>query len=71
MGKRDIEIIVNGFKEKVPGNFTMSQMIEHMRERDVHLIVELNGRFLYPQKYHVTRVENGDIIEFINPNFGG
>ncbi len=71
MDQHDIDIIVNGFKEKIPGGFTISQLIEHLQERDVHLIVELNGRFIYPQKYPVTRVENGDRVEFINPNFGG
>ncbi len=62
---------MNGFKEKVPGNLTISRLIEHLREGDVHLIVELNGRFIYPQKYHITHVESDDSVEFINPNFGG
>jgi thiamine biosynthesis protein ThiS len=67
----EIHISVNGLKETVPANVTISYLIEHFEEDDVHLIVEYNGQFLYPQKYATTVVQNGDIIEFINPNFGG
>jgi thiamine biosynthesis protein ThiS len=67
----EINISVNGLKEKVPANVTISYLIAYFEEDDVHLIVEHNGQFLYPQKYATTVVMNGDIIEFINPNFGG
>jgi thiamine biosynthesis protein ThiS len=66
-----IEIIINGLKEKVPEKSTISFLIKHLNERDAHLIVEYNGRFLYPQKYDETVVGEGDQIEFINPDFGG
>ncbi|MEJ2660007.1 MAG: MoaD/ThiS family protein [Desulfobacteraceae bacterium] len=38
---------------------------------DPDLIVELNGRFVYPRDYATTIVGAGDRLEFINPNFGG
>jgi sulfur carrier protein ThiS len=47
----EIHISVNGLKETVPANVTISYLIEHFEEDDVHLIVEYNGQFLYPQKY--------------------
>ncbi|MDM8549833.1 MoaD/ThiS family protein [Desulfobacterales bacterium HSG2] len=64
-------IIVNGFKEKVPVNSSISFLIAHFKEGDADLIVEHNGRFVYPDKYSAVVVSEGDSVEFINPNFGG
>lgn len=66
-----ITIIVNGFPEAVPGDATIAHLISHFKEHDVDLIVEHNGRFVYPNVYASTAVADGDRIEFINPNFGG
>jgi thiamine biosynthesis protein ThiS len=66
-----MNIIVNGFKEDVAQNATIKELIQHFQEGDVDLIVEHNGRFVYPAKYAETVVMDGDRIEFINPNFGG
>jgi thiamine biosynthesis protein ThiS len=71
VGKRKIEIVVNGAREEVPDDATIASLIEHFRERDVHLVIELNGQFVYPRHYERTAVKEGDRIEFINPNFGG
>lgn len=66
-----IQIMVNGFLERVPSNATLSDLITLYKEYDSDLIVELNGRFVYPQQYADKRVASGDKVEFINPNFGG
>ncbi len=66
-----ITIILNGFEEKVPSNSTIAAIIELFEERDAHLIVEHNGRFVYPKDYGLVTVKNGDRVEFINPSFGG
>lgn len=71
MVDNDITIIVNGFEELVPAGSTIDDLIQLFREGDVDLIVELNGRFAYPQKYGEMAVAAGDRLEFINPNFGG
>ena len=68
---RSITITVNGFEEKVPEGATLSFLIEHFRERDPDLIVEHNGRFVFPHEYATTTVSDNDRVEFINPNFGG
>jgi len=68
---KEVEITANGFKEKIPENMTISRLIAHFGENDVHLIVEHNGRFVYPQKYSETILSESDTIEFINPEFGG
>jgi sulfur carrier protein ThiS len=71
MERREIDLFVNGLKEKAPVGCNISFLISHFKEDDAHLIVEHNGRFVYPQEYERTVVSNGDRIEFINPNFGG
>jgi thiamine biosynthesis protein ThiS len=68
---RTIAIHVNGFEETVAAGATIAELIEHFEEDDVHLIVEHNGRFVYPRQYHSISVAAGDRLEFINPNFGG
>ncbi len=68
---KEVEIVVNGFKERVPENATISELIGRFRERDTHLIVEHNGRFVFVQQYDTTRIAAGDRIEFIHPDFGG
>jgi len=70
MGK-EIRIIVNGLEERVPENATISFLVTYFREDDIHLMVEHNGRFVYPKQYESTVVAEGDWVEFINPNFGG
>jgi len=66
-----MEITVNGHKETVPGSSTLSALIHHFKEYDGDLIVEHNGRFVYPQKYAEIAVRERDTLEFINPNIGG
>jgi len=68
---KQIQIEVNGFPEKVASDSTIARLITHFEETDAHMIVEHNGRFVYPQEYPTTTVVHGDHIEFINPDFGG
>lgn len=66
-----IEVIINGVKEIVPKDLTIAELIELFNEKDKGLIVEKNNRYVFPSKYKTTIVNNGDKIEFINPDFGG
>ncbi|MDD3847143.1 MAG: sulfur carrier protein ThiS [Syntrophorhabdaceae bacterium] len=66
-----IEIILNGLKERVPEGTTISELIKSSGEADKHLVVERNNRFIHSHAYPTTTVEEGDKIEFINPDFGG
>jgi len=68
---KTIEVIINGIKETLAENTTISQLIVGYKEGDVDLIVERNGRFVYPRSYEKIILLNDDRIEFINPNFGG
>jgi len=67
----DIEVIVNGDRELVPARSTIAALIERFEEGDTHLIVQRNGRCVYPQEYAGTVVATGDRLEFIHPAFGG
>ena len=69
--KGTIRIFVNGFPEEVPEGATLVFLIEHFQEKDRSLIVEHNGRFVFPKHYSTTTVSPNDRIEFINPHFGG
>lgn len=66
-----IEIVLNGLKERVPEGTTIGDLIEMSGEEDKHLVVERNNRFIHPRTYHATPLSEGDRIEFINPDFGG
>ena len=68
---KEVVVVVNGFKELVPEGVTLSELIRRFQERDTHLIVEHNGRFVFAQQYDTTPVTAGDRIEFIHPDFGG
>ena len=66
-----IEIILNDRRERVAARSSLKSIIRHFKESDPDLIVELNGRFVYPRTYAATLLYEGDRLEFINPNFGG
>jgi thiamine biosynthesis protein ThiS len=66
-----IRIVVNGMSEEVPKNSTLASLIERFREMEPALIVEHNGRFVYPKEYVTTAVNENDQVEFIHPDFGG
>lgn len=66
-----IHIVVNGLTEKVPMSATLADLIGLFGEIDPDLIVEHNGRFIFPQDYDIIRVAAHDRVEFIHPNLGG
>ncbi len=68
---KKITVMVNGFTEKIPAQVSIGFLIAYFKEGDGDLIVEHNGRFVWPHEYENTLVSEGDRIEFINPNFGG
>ena len=71
MNMAEIEIILNGIREKVPSGTTIADLISRAGEADRHLIVECNNRFVHGHTYPSTVLNDGDKIEFINPDFGG
>ncbi len=66
-----IEVTINGFKETVTEGSSITQLILEYDEMESAMMVEQNGRFVYPQDYGTTLPEAGDVLEFIHPDFGG
>ena len=66
-----IAITVNGSEELVSGGATVADLIDHYRQADPGLVVELNGELVFPQRYESTVVSDKDRIEFINCGFCG
>ncbi len=71
MASPEIEIILNGMKERVTQDTTIADLIRRVGEKDKHLVVERNNRFVHTDTYSSTTLNDGDRVEFINPDFGG
>lgn len=68
---QQIKVYINDLPEHVPVGSSLQTLVAQYDERDPDLIVELNGRFIYPRDYATTIVKSEDEIEFMNPDFGG
>ena len=55
----------------MPNGSTITELILKYDEVDSAMMVEQNGRYVYPQDYDTTRPEAEDVLEFIHPDFGG
>jgi thiamine biosynthesis protein ThiS len=68
---KKFKINLNGFMETVDGQTTIAQLVNKHGDGDHHVIVERNGRYIYPKEYGTILVEMGDEIEIVHPDFGG
>jgi sulfur carrier protein ThiS len=66
-----MNIQFNGLKETIPQGLNITKLIQFFGEGDPHVIVEQNGRYVYPKDYDTCMVMENDMIDFINPNLGG
>jgi thiamine biosynthesis protein ThiS len=64
-------VIINGFKEEIPESSSIDQVIANNQEYEIHMIVELNHRFIHQKDYETTYLKEGDVLELIHPAFGG
>lgn len=69
--RMQIEIILNGFRQKIARDTSIAGLIALSGEHDRNLIVERNNRYVHPHMYSVIILQDKDRIEFINPDFGG
>ena len=70
-GMETMELMVDGFADRVPAGTSLAQLIERHRAQHKDLVVELDGRFVYPGEYATTFPPPGARVEFIHPAFGG
>lgn len=66
-----MRVIINGFPEEIPESSTITQVIDGNQEFEVHMIVELNHRFVHQKDFGATVLKEGDILELIHAAFGG
>jgi thiamine biosynthesis protein ThiS len=66
-----MQVIINGFPEEVPQNSTVAEIIDGNQEFEVHMIAELNHRFVHQNDYKTTVLKEGDVLELIHAAFGG
>ncbi len=66
-----MKIEINGLEENVPENISIEALIELFKEGDPDLIVEVNGKYIYPKNFKTTTISENNTVEFINPNLGG
>jgi thiamine biosynthesis protein ThiS len=64
-------VIINGYKESLPEKATIAEVIHASQEFEIHMIVELNHRFIHQKDYAATYLTEGDVLELIHPAFGG
>jgi len=66
-----MQIILEGMPEEIEPGTTLAGLIESRQEDTVHLIAEVNRRFIHRQDYPTTVLKEGDQVELIHPVFGG
>ena len=66
-----MRVTINGFFEEVPDGTTIAEVIDRNQEFEVHMIVELNHRFIHQKDFTTTVLKEGDILELIHAAFGG
>lgn len=69
--KRGVKITLNGTEERFPRGITILALLHIVHEKDRHVMVELNNRYVAPNNYAKTMLSAGDKVELINPDFGG
>jgi sulfur carrier protein len=66
-----MRVIINGFLEELPEGTTIAEVIDRNQEFEVHMIVELNHRFVHQKDFAASVLREGDILELIHAAFGG
>ncbi|MCP4022116.1 MAG: sulfur carrier protein ThiS [Desulfobacteraceae bacterium] len=64
-------IQLNGLTETVSDELNVTGLIKWAKEGDPDLMVEINGRYVFPKDYDLHMIKENDKVEFINPNLGG
>ena len=66
-----IELMVDGLADRIPADASPAQLIPRHQAQRKDLVVELEGRFVYPGAYARTNPAPGARVEFIHPASGG
>ena len=66
-----IDILVNGKKEQMVGEITLSKLLEDRNIKKETVTVELNSQIVDKNKYDDVKIKNGDRLEFVYYMGGG
>ncbi len=66
-----MRIIVDGLPEEIEAGSSLAELIEGRGEDTVHMIAEVNHRYIRREDYASTILNEGDKVELIHPDFGG
>jgi thiamine biosynthesis protein ThiS len=66
-----ITVTYNGLKREVAEGTLLSELLDYFVANRIPLVVVRNAAFVPSHEYSVTRLENGDQIQFIDPASGG
>ena len=66
-----IDIILNGKKEQIAGEITLSGLLKERNIKKEAVTVELNSQIVDKNKYNDVKINNEDKLEFVYPMGGG
>jgi sulfur carrier protein len=66
-----MNITLNGEKKEVPGDITVSGLLEFLKIQHQRVAVELNMEIVKKDKYATTAIKDGDSLEVVSFMGGG
>lgn len=66
-----IDVLVNGKKEQIGGEITLSDLLKGRNIKKETVTVELNSQIVDKNKYDDVKIKNGDRLEFVYYMGGG
>jgi thiamine biosynthesis protein ThiS len=66
-----VTIIIDGDEREVPDGATVADVLRILAEPAPHVLVEVNGTHVPPERHGETHLKPGDHLEIIHPAFGG
>jgi len=66
-----VRIRLNGEEREVPGELTVTSLLDWLGMRDQPLLVEHNGTALLKTEWEPTRIAEGDVLELVRVVAGG
>ena len=66
-----IEVIINGRKEEVEADITVTALLKSRNVRPEMVAVEINGRLVPKDDYPKTTLKSGDQLEYLHYMSGG
>ncbi|MFY9268446.1 MAG: sulfur carrier protein ThiS [Candidatus Manganitrophaceae bacterium] len=66
-----MQVIVNGTRQEVPSEVTLSQLLAGLKVQPERVAVEVNLKVIQRQQYDQVSLKEGDVIEMIGFVGGG